>query len=123
MRNLYLRKTTAAEIDGQVSKVLRGLGNPKPPLRLDDVRALLKLDRQYYSKTSDGMLRETVSRLMVAGKQIRILETQSSASVVAKARAPLADQPKAAIMYDLASPTLGIEHVVRELKLTSMEGK
>jgi hypothetical protein len=65
-----LRKTTAAEIDRQVAKVLRGLGNPKPPLHLDDVRELLKLDRQYYSKTSDGILRETVSRLKVAGKQI-----------------------------------------------------
>ena len=70
MRNRYLRKTTASEIDGQVRKVLRGLGNPTPPLRLDDVRELLKLDRQYYSKTSDGILRETVSRLKVAGKQI-----------------------------------------------------
>ena len=70
MRNLHLRKTTAADIDRQVAKVLRGLGNPKPPLCLDDVRRLLKLDREYYSKTSDGILRETVSRLMVAGKQI-----------------------------------------------------
>lgn len=70
MRNLYLRKITAAEIDRQVAKVLRGLGNPKPPLSLDDVRQLLKLDRQYYSKTSDGILRETISRLKVAGKQI-----------------------------------------------------
>lgn len=70
MRNLDLRKITAAEIDRQVTKVLRGLGNPKPPLSLDDVRELLKLDRQYYSKTSDGILRETVSRLKVAGKQI-----------------------------------------------------
>jgi len=70
LRNLYLRKTTAAEIDSQVRKVLRGLGNPKPPLRLDDARELLKLDRQYYSKTADGILRETVSRLKVAGKQI-----------------------------------------------------
>jgi hypothetical protein len=70
LRNLYLRKTTGADIDSQVQKVLRGLGNPKPPLRLDDVRELLKLDRQYYSKTADGILRETVSRLMVAGKQI-----------------------------------------------------
>ena len=70
MRNLYLRKKTAAEIDEQVHKVLRGLGNPKPPLRLDDVRELLKLDRHYYSKDSDGLLRETISRLMVAGKQI-----------------------------------------------------
>ena len=70
MRNLHLRKTTAADIDRQVAKVLRGLGNPKPPLCLDDVRGLLKLDREYYSKTSDGILRETISRLMVAGKQI-----------------------------------------------------
>ena len=70
MRNRYLRKITASEIDGQVRKVLRGLGNPKPPLRLDDVRELLKLDRQFYSKTSHGILRETVSRLKVAGKQI-----------------------------------------------------
>jgi Zn-dependent peptidase ImmA (M78 family) len=65
-----MRKITATEIDRQVTKVLRGLGNPKPPLNLDDVRELLKLDRQYYSKTSDGILRETVSRLKVAGKQI-----------------------------------------------------
>jgi len=70
LRNLYLRKTTAGEIDQQVQKVLRGLGNPQPPLRLDDVRELLKLDRQYYSKNSDGILRETISRLKVAGKQI-----------------------------------------------------
>jgi hypothetical protein len=70
LRNLELRKITAAEIDRQVTKVLRGLGNPEPPLNLDDVRELLKLDRHYYSKTSDGILRETVSRLKVAGKQI-----------------------------------------------------
>jgi hypothetical protein len=65
LRNLHLRKTTAADIDRQVTKVLRGLGNPKPPLCLDDVRELLKLDREYNSKTSDGILRETVSRLKV----------------------------------------------------------
>lgn len=70
MRNVYLRKTTAADIDRQVKKVLRGLGSPKPPLCLDDARELLRLDRQYYSKTADGILRETVSRLRVAGKQI-----------------------------------------------------
>jgi len=70
LRNLYLRQTTAAEIDGQVRKVLRGLDNPSPPLRLDDVRELLKLDRQYYSKSAHGVLAETVSRLKIAGKQV-----------------------------------------------------
>jgi Zn-dependent peptidase ImmA (M78 family) len=70
LRNLHLRKTTSGDIDRQIAKVLRGLGNPEPPLNLEDVRKLLKLDREYYSKTSDGILRETFSRLKVAGKQI-----------------------------------------------------
>lgn len=70
MRNLYLRATTAADIDEQVAKLLRGLGNPEPPLRLEEVRTLLTLDRHYYTSTSDGVLRETISRLFVAGKQI-----------------------------------------------------
>ena len=70
MRNLYLRATTAADIDEQVAKLLRGLGNPEPPLRLEEVRELLTLDRHYYTSNSDGVLRETISRLLVAGKQI-----------------------------------------------------
>jgi hypothetical protein len=49
---------------------MRGLGNPEPPLRLEDVRELLRLDRQYYSSTDDSAVRETVSRLKIAGKQI-----------------------------------------------------
>jgi Zn-dependent peptidase ImmA (M78 family) len=53
-----------------VKKILKGLGNPEPPLRLEDVRALQKLDKEFYSSNSDGILRETFSRLMVAGKQI-----------------------------------------------------
>jgi hypothetical protein len=34
------------------------------------VRELLKLDRNYYSTTDDGLLHEVTSRLMVMGKQI-----------------------------------------------------
>ena len=60
----------AEDIQNQVSKVLRGLGNPEPPLRLDDVRELLRLDRQYYKSTDDGVLREFVSRMQIAGKQV-----------------------------------------------------
>jgi hypothetical protein len=59
-----------ADIDGQVAKVLRGLGNPEPPVDLRVVRELLKLDRGYYSTTDDGLLRETFSRLKVAGRQV-----------------------------------------------------
>lgn len=71
MKNIQLRSRTRTDIDDQVAKVLRGLGNPEPPLDLRLVRELLKLDLAYYSTTAnDGLLRETVSRLKVAGKQI-----------------------------------------------------
>jgi Zn-dependent peptidase ImmA (M78 family) len=65
-----LSAPTTADIDAQVAKVLRGLGSPEPPLDLDVVRELLKLDRDYYSSDDDGLLREAVSRLKVAGLQV-----------------------------------------------------
>lgn len=70
MKNVSLGSHTVADIDGQVAKVLRGLGNPKPPIDLRLVRELLKLDRGYYSTTDDKLLRETFSRLKVAGLQV-----------------------------------------------------
>ncbi|NKN03077.1 ImmA/IrrE family metallo-endopeptidase [Rhizobium leguminosarum] len=70
MRNIILSRGTASDIDKQVNKILKGLGNPEPPLKLDDVRELLKLDRRYYSTTDDSFLRETISKLTVAGAQV-----------------------------------------------------
>lgn len=70
MRNLYLRDKTAADIDKVVGKILRDLGTPKPPVRMEEVFDLLRLDRQYYSLKNDGVLRETVHRMKVAGRQI-----------------------------------------------------
>ena len=70
MRNIILSRGTASDIDTQVNKVLKGLGNPEPPLQLDEVRELLKLDRRYYSTTDDSFLRETISKLTVAGAQV-----------------------------------------------------
>lgn len=60
----------AADIRTQVKKILNGLGNPEPPLDLRLVRELLKLDRQFYSTTDDGVLREMVSKVTIAGKQL-----------------------------------------------------
>ena len=70
MHNVHLSKATATDIGRQIDKVLKGLGNPEPPLQLDDVRELLRLDRGYYSTQDDSFLRETVSRMRVASKQI-----------------------------------------------------
>lgn len=75
MKNLRLGSRAVADIDSQVAKVLRGLGNPEPPLDLRTVRELLKLDRGYYSTTDDGLLRETLSRLRVAGRQVLLRPT------------------------------------------------
>jgi len=65
-----ISKRNARDIDQQVAKVLRGLGVPEPPIRLQDVRELLRLDLGYYSSGDTGLIRETISRLKVAGKQV-----------------------------------------------------
>lgn len=70
MKNVSLGHRTVADINGQVAKVLRGLGNPEPPIDLRIVRDLLKLDRGYYSTTDDSLLREMFSRMKVAGLQV-----------------------------------------------------
>lgn len=75
MRNVSLRPRTIADIDGQVTKLLRGLGDPEPPLDLRVVRDLLRLDRGYYSTTDDSLLRETFSKMKVAGRQVLLRPT------------------------------------------------
>ena len=75
MRNVSLGHRTVADIDAQVAKVLRGLGQPEPPIDLRVVRDLLKLDRGYYSTTDDSLLRETFSRMKVAGLQVLLRPT------------------------------------------------
>ncbi|CAO4171722.1 ImmA/IrrE family metallo-endopeptidase [Methylorubrum populi] len=75
MRNINLGKRTVADIDGQIAKVLRGLGNPDPPVDLRVVRDLLKLDRGYYSTTDHSLLNEMFSRMKVGGKQVLMRPT------------------------------------------------
>jgi len=75
MKSVRIGDKERAEINTQVEKVLRGLGNPEPPLRLEDVRELLRLDRQYYSSTDDSVLREFVSKVKVGAKQLLLRPT------------------------------------------------
>ncbi|TIT84278.1 MAG: hypothetical protein E5W41_10430, partial [Mesorhizobium sp.] len=44
------------DIHEHISRLLRDLGNPEPPLRLEQVRALQKLDLTYYSKANLSLL-------------------------------------------------------------------
>ena len=75
MKSISIGAREKIEINAQVEKVLRGLGNPKPPLRLDDVRELLKLDRHYYSSTDDSVLREFISKIKIGAMQLILRPT------------------------------------------------
>jgi len=68
--SVQLSVGTVDEIEKQVAKILRGLGNPEPPLDLDAVYKLLQLDPQFYRTSEDGVVRETISRVRVGAKLI-----------------------------------------------------
>lgn len=70
MKNKPIDPYAAQDIRGQVDKVLRGIGNPEPPLDLRDVRNHLKLDRKFYSSTNTGPLQEFISKVRIGAKQI-----------------------------------------------------
>lgn len=72
MRNILLGERTRRDIDDQVARILRDIGNPEPPLQLELVRELLNLDRRYYSISDPGALREIVHRINIAGRQISL---------------------------------------------------
>jgi hypothetical protein len=65
-KNRILTSKASQDIDSRVERVLRGLGNPEPPLCLDDVRELLNLDRAFYTADDPGITREAISRIRVA---------------------------------------------------------
>lgn len=70
MRNLYLRERIAAQIDSQVERILREIDCKEPPLRLEDVRAHLKLDLQYYTANDPGFIQEVVHRAKLGMHEI-----------------------------------------------------
>lgn len=69
-KNRLLSAKTAHDIDQRVERVLKGLGNPEPPLRLEDIRYLLKLDRRFYTAKDPSAVQETISRMRVATIQV-----------------------------------------------------
>ena len=70
MRNLILDPFAATDIDQFVAKVLADLGHPEPPLKLVDLRELLRLDKRFYSSIDDSAVQDVVNKLRVAGQQV-----------------------------------------------------
>ena len=69
-KSFLLTPAVQKRIDERVTRLLRELGNPEPPLRLEDVRELLKLNLGYFSGDDDGLFQQTISRLTIATKQV-----------------------------------------------------
>lgn len=57
------------DIDAQIARILRDLGNPTPPLKLADVRSLLKIDLRYYRSTDPGLLSELTHRFNLLARK------------------------------------------------------
>ena len=57
------------DIREQVSRIIRDLGNPDPPLKLKNVRSLLSLDLQYYSSSDPGLVSELAHRFRLLAKK------------------------------------------------------
>ena len=62
-KNVVIPPKAAADIEERVDRVIRGLGNPEPPLRLEDVRELLRLDRRFYTAADTSAADEVVSKI------------------------------------------------------------
>lgn len=58
------------DIELLISRILRDLGNPEPPLNLQQVRDLLAVDLKYYSSTDVGLFKEFAHRIRLANKQL-----------------------------------------------------
>lgn len=58
------------DISTQVRRVLADLAQPAPPINLNEVRELLKLDLRYYNSANTAALNEIAHKIRVAGKQI-----------------------------------------------------
>ena len=58
------------DIEILVAKILKDVGQAEPPLDLNVVREVLRLDLKYYSSTDVGPLQEFAHRIKVAGKQL-----------------------------------------------------
>lgn len=68
--NRILRPRTLQDIDKKVERVLQDLANPEPPLDLNQVRELLRLDLGYYTADDPTLARKVASRIWVGTQQV-----------------------------------------------------
>jgi len=69
IKSPQIKARIRTSIETRVAKILRELGNPEPPLRLEDVRFLTELNLGYFQHDDTGVLSRLAHRLKVAGNQ------------------------------------------------------
>lgn len=69
-KNKILRPRTLLDIDNKVERVLLDLSRPEPPLDLNQVRELLRLDLGYYTADDPSLARKVASRIWVGTQQV-----------------------------------------------------
>ncbi|MBK8035698.1 MAG: DUF955 domain-containing protein [Verrucomicrobiaceae bacterium] len=70
MKSPQIRERDKSSIETRVAKLLKELGNPEPPLRLEDVRFLLEINLGYFQHDDAGVMKRLAHRLKVAGHQL-----------------------------------------------------
>jgi Zn-dependent peptidase ImmA (M78 family) len=76
-------KRSAEDIEEHVDRVLKDMGNPEPPLKLEEVRSLLRLNLTYYTKEDLNLLDEIAHQTVMAGN-IVMTKARQMRDVIAK---------------------------------------
>jgi hypothetical protein len=70
MPELILKENIAKKIEDQVARLHKDLGNPDPPINLENIRELLRLDKRFYTDDDPNILDRVFHKIILAGKQI-----------------------------------------------------
>ena len=65
-----LKESVAQKVEKHCERLHNDLGNPEPPICLDAIRELLRLDKTFYSLEDPSFLDQVFHTLSIAGKQV-----------------------------------------------------
>jgi len=65
-----LKESVAQKVEKHCERLHNDLGNPEPPICLDAIRELLRLDKTFYSLEDPSFLDQVFHKLSIAGQQV-----------------------------------------------------
>ena len=70
MTELLLRETVAKKIEQKIDRLHKDLDNPTPPIDLENVRELLRIDKQFYTLEDPRLLNRIIHTAILGGKRV-----------------------------------------------------